>query len=1611
MHPDVEQELAHTLLVELLAYVHQFAYPVRWVETQDVILGEVNAERIIEVGPSPILTNMMKRTTEAKFADSDQARNINRQILAPQKDTAEIYYKHEAVEEAQESEPMASADVQPCEDTAAKLQRPQPVSTTPARAAVEIGDADVPVSAILLSILAPKLKKNPESIQMTGTISHLAGGRSTLSNEIVGDLLAEFTNAVPDKPEEVPLGALCEALSTNHPGQLGKVTTSLVSKMLSSKFPGDYTQSKVRQHLQEKWGLGRKRQDAVLLLAAAKQPGSRLASSNDARIFLDEIAATYFAKEKLALPSLSSGQSDEPAVSAQALQLAKEHNDSLLRDIMNVLNGHVGGSTQTSDEVRGGPEDTTTKTLDMWLAEHGDDYAKGIMPIFDARKQRVYESFWNWNAQDILTLFQPQNLTRASSIKALEQLSMSIVNRACDRSVEQLDFIISQVEKNPSTEPEVTQAMKLLRRVCFECLDRQPLFVNLTPGMAPLTTIGRDGSLVFSEITRIVGSAKKDATKDCHSVHQDEFRLFPVSCVDGTAINYSHSHSEVLACDLEHGKHSGFTFSGRNVLLTGAGKHSIGNHILRYLLSGGARVTVTTSSFSDEVTTMFQSIYARHGSKGSVLRLLPFNQGSFGDVQNLVKHMYTDGAWDLDFIVPFAAIFENGRGIEDIDSKSEIAHRAMLTNLVRLLGAVASYKRQRDIITRPATVVLPLSPNHGLMGNDGLYSESKRSLEALLHKWASESWGTYLSLMGVIIGWTRGTSLMDNNDVVAQAVESFGVRTFSAAEMGSNLVSLMGGKLNAACQEIPLVVDMGGGLGKVQDFKERLTKARRELHAYADLQKLTTQEIRRDITCVTGNKVSTHPSSNKRVRARANIQLPLPQTLDYEKDIAPLATSLDGMVDLSRVVVITGFAELGPHGNSRTRWEVEDSGTFSLEGCVEMAWLMNLIKHHTGVDRAGNHFSGWVDAKTSEPVSDDEIPAKYLEFIAMHSGIRKIEPENCDNGYDPHNKESLIELALQRDLAPFEASLETAETLARQHGNKVTITKDATGSCQVQLRAGATIMVPRSSRFNRTVAGQIPAGWTAKRYGISDDIIEQVDPVTLFSLVCTVEALMCSGIIDPYEFYQHIHVSEFGNCLGSSMGGLSSLRKMHRDRYIDKSVKGDILQETFVNTTGAWINMLLSSSAGPIRTPVGACATSLESLDTGCDLIMLKKAKVCLVGGVEDFVEDVSFEFGSMKATCDTDAEFAAGRTPKEMSRPTASSRSGFVESQGCGVQVLTSAELALEMGLPIFGIVAYANMAADKAGRSVPAPGKGVLTNAREKSTIPSPLLDIQYRRRLLQLRRTQIHHNASDYLDILNTELTFLRETTSAGDLEAYRESREKLIREEARKQDAEATSSLGNQFWVSQETGSISPIRGSLSVWGLSIDDISVASLHGTSTVQNDLNEPMVIQEQMMHLGRRRGNLLPCVCQKWLTGHSKGAAGSWMINGCLQMMSSGLIPGNRNADNVEEKLREHHYLVFPNTTVQTQCVKACSVTSFGFGQKGAQALIVHPRYLLATVGRERYNAYIGKRDQRWRKACRRLSEAMVRDDMVSACIKTQAPYAVHDDLAALLDPTARF
>ncbi|KAJ6443218.1 fatty acid synthase subunit alpha reductase [Purpureocillium lavendulum] len=1401
--------------------------------------------------------------------------------------------------------------------------------------------------------------------------------------------------------------------------------------MLSSTFPASYTQSDIRHHLGKVWGLGPMRQDAVLLLAVSQKPSSPIDTTKGAEEFVVRLATEYFHKESLPLPSRAcSGPlgAGSAVMDSKALNQLQESSSSLVKSVVEVLSNHLDGATHPlhrtlsvmTDENR-----DATATLSMLQDEHGDDYVEGVRPKFKRQQQRLFDSFWNWAAQDIHRFYLASKDAKPGFDGILHELTAAISNRLCARTIAQISHLRARADSCADNDV-VGCSMSRLHETCLALMGKPPVYINRSRGLAPITAIDGRGRIVYSQAPRESQFGQsyeptQDGVEVLHpTANVSRFRM------DGVKVSprLTRLYARERAVAAVHG----LNFSGRNVLVTGAGEYSIGCHVLQGLLAGGARVTVTTSSYSPAATKMYQALYASHGATGSVLRVVPFNQGSTKDVRDLIRWIYEDVSWDLDFVVPFAAMSEVGKGLENIDSRSEVAHRLMTTNLLRMLGEIARCKGAVGTQNRPATVVVPLSPNHGQLGNDGLYSESKMSLQTLLAKWWAEPWADRLSLLGVIIGWTRGTGLMGSNDTLAQSLETMGIRTFDAPEMAANILALLGGSINSECQSGPLVIDLGGGLDKMQAATGRLSKARSALYAEAGVKRAIAEERARDAATLAGHSPgSPYHAATKRISPRANIKLPLPALPDYERVVAPLAASLEGMVDTTRVVVITGFSELGPCGNSRTRWEMETAGALSTEGSIEMAWMMGLVKHGVTQHPDGSQSAGWVDAATSTPVDDELVPIRYAQAIQEHTGLRPIEPDICDDNYDPSCKTTLQEVTLQRDLGPFETTTEIGDGMLQRHGDKVSVFTTEPGSCRVQLRAGATIMVPRSSSFNRTVAGQIPSGWSAKRYGISDDIVNQVDPVTLFSLVCTVEAFLCSGVTDPYEWYRHVHVSELAICIGSGMGGLSSGRQMHRDRFIDKDVKSDVLQETFVNTIGAWINMLLVSSAGPLKTPVGACATSLESLDTAYDLIVSRKARVALVGGVEDFTEDLSYEFGRMNATCDTDAEYAAGRSPREMSRPTASSRRGFVEAQGCGVQVVTTADLALKMGLPIFGIVAHTSMSADKAGRSVPAAGKGVIVNAREPSynhalppgsvsLLGPPLLSLAYRRQALSRRRNMIAAYVQESMVLLEDEIRALvsQEKLAPEVVEEYRLRRAAEVEEEGRQQNLEAAFCLGNDFWRRDGGRRISPIRGALATWGLDVDDISVASLHGTSTVKNDTNEAAVIQEQMRHLGRQRGNMLPCVCQKWLTGHSKGAAGAWMINGCLQMMDSGRIPGNRNADNIDDELRQHEHLWFPSISTQTADdpgIKACSVTSFGFGQKGSQAILVHPRYLYATIPRSAFEEYALKRDGRWQRACRSYTEAMVNEDMVASRLKSEAPYPPSCEVASLLNPLARF
>lgn len=176
MRPEVEQELAHTLLVELLAY--QFASPVRWIETQDVFLGERTAERVVEIGPADTLGVMAKRTLKSKYEAYDAAKSVQRNILCYNKDAKEIYYDVDPVEE--EPEPAAASSSDAPAAPAAAAAAPGAVAAPAPSAGPVAQVADEPVQAvdIVRALIAQKLKKPLLEVPLSKAIKDLVGGKS-----------------------------------------------------------------------------------------------------------------------------------------------------------------------------------------------------------------------------------------------------------------------------------------------------------------------------------------------------------------------------------------------------------------------------------------------------------------------------------------------------------------------------------------------------------------------------------------------------------------------------------------------------------------------------------------------------------------------------------------------------------------------------------------------------------------------------------------------------------------------------------------------------------------------------------------------------------------------------------------------------------------------------------------------------------------------------------------------------------------------------------------------------------------------------------------------------------------------------------------------------------------------------------------------------------------------------------------------------------------------------------------------------------------------------------------------------------------------------------------
>ncbi|TXI43111.1 MAG: 3-oxoacyl-ACP synthase, partial [Mycobacterium sp.] len=733
-------------------------------------------------------------------------------------------------------------------------------------------------------------------------------------------------------------------------------------------------------------------------------------------------------------------------------------------------------------------------------------------------------------------------------------------------------------------------------------------------------------------------------------------------------------------------------FSTDVAVVTGASKGSIAASVVAQLLDGGATVVATTSRLDDDRLEFYKRLYRENARFGATLWVVPANMASYADIDALVswvgeeqtenlgpQSVHVKDAQTPTLLFPFAAPRVAG-DLSEAGARSEMEMKVLLWAVERLVGGLSAIGADRDINSR-LHVVLPGSPNRGMFGGDGAYGESKSALDAVVSRWSAEtSWAQRVTFAHALIGWTKGTGLMGHNDAIVGAVEEAGVTTYTTAQMATMLLNLCTPDARAGAAVTPLQADLTGGLGDVElDMAELAAKARAEMSTAAGGSGSEGAE---------SETIAALPSPPRGHRAA-----PAPDWADLDVDPADL-------------VVVVGAAELGPYGSSRTRFEMEVSGEMSAAGVLELAWTTGLVTWEK------DPRPGWYDTATGEPVDEAELVERYHDAVVERCGIR----EFVDDGVigPDGNAPLLVSVFLDRDFsfvvsseaeARAFAAADPAHTVVRPSGD--------TGDWEVIRKAGTEIRVPRTMKLSRTVGAQIPTGFDPTVWGISADMATSIDRVALWNIVATVDAFLSSGFT-PAELMRWVHPSLVASTQGTGMGGMTSMERMFHGNLLGTAKPNDILQEVLPNVVAAHVMQSYVGGYGAMVHPVGACATAAVSIEEGVDKIRLGKAELVVAGGFDDLIMDAVIGFGDMAATADTEMMRAKGISDAKFSRANDRRRLGFLEAQGGGTILLARGDLAVKMGLPVLGVVAYAQSFADGVHTSIPAPGLGALGAGR---------------------------------------------------------------------------------------------------------------------------------------------------------------------------------------------------------------------------------------------------------------------------------------------------------
>ena len=413
-------ELCRKVVIELLAW--QFASPVRWIETQDLLFteeaaGGLGVERFVEIGvkSAPTVAGLAANTLKLP----EYSHNTT-EVLNSERDASVLFATDTDPEPEYEDEPGVP-DTTEAEVAVADSPTASAAPTTAPSGAPRPADIDFDAADATLALIALSAKMRIDQIEPLDSIESITDGASSRRNQLLVDLGSELNLGAIDGAAEADLaglkGQVTKLARTYKP--YGPVLSDAINDQLRTVLgPSGKRPAYIAERVKKTWELGEGWVKHVTVeVALGTREGSSvrggplgglhdgaLADAATVDKVIDAAVGAVGVRQGAAvtLPAAAGGGGGGVVDSAALGEFAEKVTgpDGVLASAARLILGQLGLDTPVAV-----PEASDAQLIDLVTAELGSDWPRLVAPTFDGRKAVLFDDRWASAREDLAKLW------------------------------------------------------------------------------------------------------------------------------------------------------------------------------------------------------------------------------------------------------------------------------------------------------------------------------------------------------------------------------------------------------------------------------------------------------------------------------------------------------------------------------------------------------------------------------------------------------------------------------------------------------------------------------------------------------------------------------------------------------------------------------------------------------------------------------------------------------------------------------------------------------------------------------------------------------------------------------------------------------------------------------------------------------------------------------------------------------------------------------------------------------------------------------------------------------------------------------------------------------